>query len=167
LTEAFEQAPEGAVYVVTRHRSQAEAPGGWRNSNFRTTFEKMIARAGFRPWPKPFHAMRASCETDLVEQGHPIQAVARRMGHSPKIAVANYLRVKEEHYDRASGRANPTRAAKSAASSGVKEAQQETETPENARNSPCCASVTRHPADGKGFEPPVDFRPQRFSRPPP
>ena len=44
LTEAFEAAPEGAVYVITRHRSQAESPAGWRNSNLRTHFEKIIRR---------------------------------------------------------------------------------------------------------------------------
>ena len=47
--------------------------------------------------------MRASCETDLLEK-HPLQAVARWMGHSPKVAVANYLRVRDEHFDQATGK---------------------------------------------------------------
>jgi integrase len=167
LNEAFEQAPEGAVYVVTRHRSQAEAPGGWRNSNFRTTFEKMITRAGLEPWAKPFHAMRASCETDLIEAGHRIQVVSRWMGHSPKVAVANYLRVLPEHYDAAvEGRGRPARC-NSAAVGAVSKAHQETGNPKNPVKTELCNSCTRNPADGEGFEPPVDLRPQQFSRLPP
>ena len=54
------------------------------------------------PW-FPFHAMRASRETDLLET-HPLQVVKRWFGHSPKVAVANYLRVREEHYDQAVNR---------------------------------------------------------------
>jgi integrase len=103
LLDAAEVAPDGAVYVVTRHRSQADAKNGsWKCSNLRTRFNKLVKRAGLSPWPKPFHGMRASCETDLLEK-HPLQAVARWMGHSPKVAVANYLRVRDEHYDQATG----------------------------------------------------------------
>ena len=47
--EASEQAPHGAVHVVTRHRLQADSPEGWRNCNLRTRFEKMVRRAGFEP----------------------------------------------------------------------------------------------------------------------
>ena len=100
LTEPFEAAPQRAVYVITRHRLQAESPAGWRNSNLRTRFEKIIRRAGLEPWPKPFHAMRASCETELTEE-FPVQAVAAWLGNSPKIALRHYLRVLPEHFDRA------------------------------------------------------------------
>ena len=111
--------------------------------------------------------MRASCETDLIGQGHPIQTVAKWMGHSPKVAVGNYLRVLDEHYDTATRGESPRRTAKCAALGAHREAHRETETPENSLKTASCNF--RHPplADGKGFEPPVDFRPQRFSRPPP
>ena len=101
LTEAFDQAPDGAVYVISRHRSQAESEAGWRNTNLGTPLKKIIVRAGLVPWPKPFHALRASCETELIERGKPIQTGAAGAGHSPKIAVENYLRVLPEHYDEA------------------------------------------------------------------
>ena len=112
--------------------------------------------------PKPFQGMRASCETDLIEQGHPLQTVAKWRGHSPMVAVANYLRVLPEHYDWATypcpdsvhpGERNRT--------------QRGTETPKNARNTAWCNSRTHNHADGEGFEPTVDSRPHRFSRPPP
>ena len=48
LTEAFEAAPEGAVYVVAdnAYREAADTPGGWRNCNMRTQFGRIIERAG-------------------------------------------------------------------------------------------------------------------------
>ena len=47
LSETFDAAPDGAVYVVTRHRSQADAKNGsWRNANRRTRFNRMVKRAG-------------------------------------------------------------------------------------------------------------------------
>ena len=169
LTEAFDAAPDGAVFVVTRHRSQADSPEGWRNSNLRTRFSKMVKRAGLAPWPKPFHAMRASCETDLLEK-HPLQAVARWMGHSPKVAVANYLRVRDEHFDQATNGGRRNLAQNPAHSSHVQSHQgssRNQETPENPRIDEGCSMVSINNADGEGFEPPVPVRVQQFSRLPP
>lgn len=167
LREAFEAAPEGAVYVVTRHRSQAESDEGFKNSNFRTSFNKMVKRAGLQVWPKPFHAMRASRETDLLKT-HPLQAVARCFGHSPKVAVANYLRVREEHYDQAvnSGLTNPVQIP--AHSSHINANQRPSRSQRTLEKQGCdeaCSVVTKENADGEGFEPTVALRLLRFSRP--
>jgi integrase len=171
LAEAFEAAPDGAVYVVTRHRSQADSPEGWRNSNLRTRFNKMIRRAGLKPWPKPFHAMRASCETDLLEK-HPLQAVARWMGHSAKVAVANYLRVRDEHFDAATtGTGGQHDLAQIPAQSPHVLAHQGSawneESPKNQGFDETCGVVITPKTDGEGFEPPLDLRPEQFSRLPP
>jgi integrase len=99
LRDAFEQAEPGAIYVIERHRSQAAGPNGWRNANLRTQFHKMIRRAGLKPWPKPFHAMRASFETELVEKTN-IQNAANILGHSPSIAVKHYLRMRPEDFEK-------------------------------------------------------------------
>jgi len=175
LMEAFELAPDGAVFVVTKHRAQAESAGGWKNSNLRTRFQKMIRKAGAKPWPKPFHALRASCETDLLED-YPIQTVSAWLGHSPKVALAHYARVLPEHFDRAAGVSEsvsvPYQNADQHESAAVSNDPQEslqtlcdcTVTP---FSSELCGMLQEHPADGEGFEPPVDSRPQRFSRPPP
>lgn len=141
LTEAFEAAPDGAVFVVTRHRSQSESPNGWRNSNYRTSFNKMVRRAGLEPWPKPFHGMRASCETDLFER-FPLQAVARWIGHSPKIALANYLRVRQEHFDQATGNGREDLAHFPAHSTQVmpnQDSPRNEESPENPRIDEACS----------------------------
>ena len=67
LEEAWEAAPEGAVYVVGNdaYRKAADTPGGWRNCNLRTQFGRILKRAGLEPWPRLFHALRASRETEL------------------------------------------------------------------------------------------------------
>jgi len=171
LMKVSETARVGAVYVIDRHRSQADSPSGWRNSNLRTAFERIISAAGLEPWPKPFHAMRASCETDLIDQHHPIQAVAKWLGHSPKVALSNYLRVRDEHYDRAlqpqgrRGVAHQVAHFDSSKQAGEYYVYGRPSGNAAQFNSVrCCTNVQ---ADGEGFEPPVDLRPQQFSRLPP
>jgi hypothetical protein len=69
LDEAFDLAPDGAVYVVDeKFRKSAMGPAGWMNANLRTTFEKIVKRAGLTQWPRLFHNLRASRETELVEK---------------------------------------------------------------------------------------------------
>ncbi len=169
LGEAFELAPDGAVHVIGRHRSQAESPAGWRNSNLRTRFEKIIRRAGLEPWPKLFHAMRASLETELVEE-FPVQAVAAWLGNSPKVALKHYLRVLPEHYARAVN-GGTKKAAQNAAQSvhemDCKAKKPKSQTPIFTEVCDPLLYCTSIQADGEGFEPPVQFPTQRFSRPSP
>ena len=46
---------------------------------------------GITPWKQPFHALRASCETDWLNE-HPMPTVARWMGHSATVALDHYFR---------------------------------------------------------------------------
>ncbi|MBX9585241.1 MAG: hypothetical protein K2X87_33460 [Gemmataceae bacterium] len=70
------------------------------NAHLRTTFEKIIRRAGLAAWPRLFHNLRASCETDLV-QHHPIQVVCSWLGNTPAVALRHYLQVRDEDFERA------------------------------------------------------------------
>ena len=98
LDKAFELAPEGAVYVVDeRFRKSAMGPAGWMNANLRTTFEKIVKRAGLTPWPRLFHNLRASRETELVET-YPVQVVTDWLGNTPKVAMRHYLMTTDEHF---------------------------------------------------------------------
>ena len=92
LEEAFELAQEGAVYVVNRYRDS--------NANLRTTFTKIIKRAGVKVWPKLFHNLRASRETELAAV-YPIHVVCEWIGNSAAIAAKHYLTVREEDFERA------------------------------------------------------------------
>ncbi len=107
LDEAFELTDEGAVYVVggptgDGFRAAANRPGGWMNANMRTTFLKIVRRAGLQPWPRLFHNLRASCETDLMKN-HPIHCVCAWLGNTPAVALRHYLQVVESDFERAVG----------------------------------------------------------------
>ena len=98
LAEAFELASDGAVYVVDeRFRKSAMGPGGWMNANLRTHFERIVRRAGLKPWARLFHNLRASRETELVES-YPLQVVTDWLGNTPKVAMRHYLMTTDEHF---------------------------------------------------------------------
>ena len=101
LAEALELAPKGAVYVVDpKYRLGSLKPSGWMNCNLRTTFEKIVRRAGLASWPRLFHAMRASRETELTER-FPIHVVTAWLGNTPKVALKHYLMTTEADFAKA------------------------------------------------------------------
>jgi len=101
LREADEAAPVGSVYLVNeKYRKAAMGKAGWRGCNLRTTFLKIIRRAGLSPWPRLFHNMRASRETELVER-FPVHVVTAWLGNTPEIARKHYLQVTDAHFEQA------------------------------------------------------------------
>lgn len=98
LSEAFDLAPDGAEYVVDeKYRKAAMGPAGWANANLRTALLKIIRRAGLQPWPRLFHNLRASRETELVE-AYPVQVVTSWLGNTPSIAMRHYLMTTDAHF---------------------------------------------------------------------
>jgi integrase len=107
LRMELEQAwmPDASGYVVDeKHRKASNGPAGWRNCNLRTTFEKLIIRAGLTPWPRLFHNLRSSRQTELAET-FPTHVVCAWLGNSEDIAKDHYLQVTDEHFERAQIRA--------------------------------------------------------------
>jgi integrase len=103
LTEAFELATPGQTHVVGgNHLAKANGPTGWKNCNLRTTFEKLVVRAGLEPWPRLFHNLRSSRETELLEE-FPVHVVALWMGHDAKVSLKHYAQTTEGHFDKATG----------------------------------------------------------------
>jgi integrase len=94
LQDLFDRAEVGAEAVVPRLRGPS--------MNLRTQFERIIAKAGVKSWPRLFHNMRASCATDWVER-FPAHVVAGWLGHSPLIAAQHYLQTRDAHFDLAAG----------------------------------------------------------------
>lgn len=92
LDAAFEQAPEGAMYVVARHREASV--------NLRTQLHRIIRRAGLTPWPKLFHNLRATRETELAAT-FPLHVVCEWIGNSQPIAARHYLRVTDADFEKA------------------------------------------------------------------
>ncbi len=89
LADAFDRAEEGQEYVVTRCRD-----GG---VNLRTQLERIVERAGLVSWPKLFHNLRASRQTELAER-YPIHVVCAWLGNSARVAGEHYLQVTEAHF---------------------------------------------------------------------
>ena len=57
-------------------------------------------RAGLVPWPRLFHNLRASCETDLAAT-FPMHVVCGWIGNSPDVARRHYLQTLDTDFDRA------------------------------------------------------------------
>jgi integrase len=92
LQDLFDRAEVGVEAVLPRLRER----------NLRTQFERIIAKAGVKPWPRLTHNLRASCATDWVER-FPSHVVASWLGHSPMIAATFYLQTRDAHFDLAAG----------------------------------------------------------------
>src|SRR5262249_23961966 len=77
LEAAFEQEAEGSVHVFPENmRQRPSGPMGWGGANLRTTFGKIVRRAGVEPWPRLWQSLRASCESDLA-QSFPLATVTK------------------------------------------------------------------------------------------
>lgn len=90
LLAAFElaQPGPGSELVITRYR---------QNSNLRTQMTRILKRAGLKVWPRLFHNLRSSRQTELAER-HPIHVVCAWLGNSPIIAQNHYLQVRESDF---------------------------------------------------------------------
>ena len=94
LFELFEMATEGDVLLFPKLVGSS--------GNLRTSFHKIIERAGHKPWPRLFQNLRGSYETDWVDD-YPSHQVASWLGHSPSIAARHYLKHKDLHFQAATG----------------------------------------------------------------
>jgi integrase len=97
LEKAFEEAPEGSARVITRFTES--------NVNLAKPLEKIIEAAGLIVWPKLIQNLRASCETEWLDQGNPAHVVARWIGHSVKVQNDNYAQVDDHHFEQFNARA--------------------------------------------------------------
>ena len=94
LEEGREQAKEGEVFVVSRYRESTQ--------NLRTTFTKIIQKAGLKPWPKLFANMRSTRQTELARLGCPIHLLSAWIGNTEKVMRDHYLQVNDDDYANAS-----------------------------------------------------------------
>lgn len=73
---------------------------GWAGANMRTTFAKIVRRAGVEPWPRLWHSLRASCESDQA-QSFPLATVTKWLGNTPSVALRHYIDPTEAAFNRA------------------------------------------------------------------
>lgn len=110
LQAVFDAAPEGAVNVIGRYRE---------GSNLNPHLRRIIKAAGLTPWPRTWHNLRASRQTELAAS-FPLATVCAWIGNTKAIAAGHYLQVTDADWTRAT--AAPESGAKSGAHSGHKAA---------------------------------------------
>ena len=93
LEEAFHLAAPGSVYAVPRARQAGV--------NLRTQFERLLAKAGVKQWPRLFQNLRASRETELAKV-YPMHLVTSWIGNTKEVAMDHYLMATDEDFHLAS-----------------------------------------------------------------
>lgn len=89
LEALWDRAEPGQVHVITRYRVAVQ--------NLRTTFLKIIHRAGLLPWPRLMQNLRATRETELAAR-FPLHVVTSWMGNTEAVAARHYLSVRDEDF---------------------------------------------------------------------
>jgi integrase len=91
LEDAFEQAEDGAVHVINRCRRTRK--------NLRERLMGIIRKAGLTPWPRLFHNLRATRQTELAAR-FPLHVVCAWLGNKQIIAADHYLQVTDADFQR-------------------------------------------------------------------
>ncbi len=91
LEAVYELAQPGDSQIITRFSAT--------NSNLDKPFKSILHQAGLVPWPKLFQNMRASCETEWLNDGHPAHVVAAWIGHSVKVQRDSYAQITDGHFE--------------------------------------------------------------------
>ncbi len=89
LQKAWDEAPDGAEFVLSKYRNQV---------NLRTRFRKIIKRAGLTVWEKLFQNLRSTRQTELAAV-YPLHKVCSWLGNKAAIAQEHYLQVTDADYD--------------------------------------------------------------------
>jgi integrase len=94
MQSSWEQADDGAEYVLPTW--------GGVEKNTRKPFQNIIKRAGLKEWPRLFHNLRSSRQTELVShQQFSVTTVAEWMGNSPEVGNEFYMQLTEQEHTRA------------------------------------------------------------------
>lgn len=101
-----------------RDTGETRAMPRLRHRNLRKRVNDLRKLAGLEAWPRLFQNMRASRQTDLVNQGWSEHTVCYWLGNSEKIARKHYLMVTDNDYQKARGVAHGTMAATEAGNQG-------------------------------------------------
>ena len=92
------------MYILDRLRNRdsmkAAEKGFWASLNLRTALLRKLTKAGISPWPKLWHTLRASAETDLATR-FPLHTVTAWLGNTPTVAQKHYLMVTDADFDKA------------------------------------------------------------------
>ena len=146
LMVAFERAPAGAERVLPW-------PAGY---NPHTQFLRIIARAGVKAWPRLWHSMRASRQTELAAT-FPLATACAWTGNTKAIAAGHYLQQTDADWQRALAEQptqNPTQHTRAPTRNDAPEpARALAGTSENTEDARLCATAPNDLMGGPGLEP--------------
>jgi len=143
LQEVFDAAPAGQTYVLPFVRERT-------GTALRKPLMTTIRRAGLTQWPRLWHNLRASRQTELEER-FPSHVVCAWLGNNESVARAHYLQVRDSDFERAlEAVRNPVRTG----SAGDHDAYGE---PASERNQ------THFSASDTGKIPPAGFEPATYA----
>ena len=74
--------------------------------NLRRGLTQIILKSGLTPWPKLFHNLRSTRESELLTQ-HPLHVVCTWIGNTPTIMLKHYAQVTDEDFRKAAGQDVP------------------------------------------------------------
>ncbi len=91
--EYFEDFPEGGPKLLFSEDPRLPVPFrvAVTSQGLTSRLKKVVRRAGLKLWEKPFQNLRSTRETELAEQGWPIQDVTSWLGNTPNVAAKHYL----------------------------------------------------------------------------
>jgi integrase len=138
LERAWDEAPEGATFIIARYRAA--------NVNLRTQLERIIRRAGLKPWEKLFQNLRATRQTELAND-YPEHVACKWIGNSESVAKRHYLQVTDAHFEAAQ------KAAQQASATTGMEQQLENADAENAEKSELYSESGMDSVGDAGLEP--------------
>jgi hypothetical protein len=78
------------VVAAPQYRAAANTAMGWKNANLRSEMTRLLRRAGVSGWPRLFHSMRASRQTELQRE-FPLHVVCSWLGNLAKIPAAGHF----------------------------------------------------------------------------
>ena len=146
LSERFEDAEEGETLVLPMLIKCTDTA-------LRQLLVRAIIRAGIEPWPRPWHNMRATRQTELADS-FPGHVVCKWLGNNETTAIKHYLKVRDDHFEKAAH--NPAQSVREQPRNPAQEGRGEKTIP---REKQRCASsrnvVHRCSVVREGLEPPT------------
>lgn len=90
LVERFEQAYDGDEFCLPMMQTYAGAA-------YRNQLERTIRKQGLEVWPRIFHSLRSSRQTEL-RQLYPSYVGCAWLGNSERVADKHYHQITEDHF---------------------------------------------------------------------
>jgi len=90
LDARFTEAAEGDEYVLPKYRSKSSC-------HPRHLLHLALARTDVERWPRLWHSLRSTRQTELVER-FPVHVVCEWLGNTIDVAATHYLKTTEQHF---------------------------------------------------------------------